>query len=99
MLESLTLETCAPLLGQGFLLHPGVGAAPRELSLLEASSLGNPRPGVREPFSLIFVDATPQSVLPQQIYLLEHAALGKLELFLVPIGPGASGMQYQAIFS
>ena len=34
-------------------------------------------------------------ILPQRIYPLEHAALGRLELFIVPIGPG----QYEAIFT
>jgi hypothetical protein len=36
--------------------------------------------------------------LPQHIYALEHTSLGKLELFLVPIGPDERGMRYQAVF-
>jgi hypothetical protein len=38
-------------------------------------------------------------VLPQKIYPLEHEALGKLEIFLVPIGPDEAGMCYEAVFS
>jgi hypothetical protein len=34
-------------------------------------------------------------VLPQRIYALEHRTLGRLEIFLVPIGAG----QYEAIFT
>jgi hypothetical protein len=38
-------------------------------------------------------------VLPQRIYRLEHAVMGPLEIFLVPIGPDAEGMRYQAVFT
>jgi hypothetical protein len=37
-------------------------------------------------------------VLPQQIRRVEHPSLGSMEIFLVPIGPDASGMQYEAVF-
>jgi hypothetical protein len=37
--------------------------------------------------------------LPQRIYRLEHAALDPLEIFIVPIGPDAEGMRYQAVFT
>ena len=37
--------------------------------------------------------------MPQLIYSLEHATLGTLEVFLVPVGPDAVGMRYDAVFS
>jgi hypothetical protein len=37
--------------------------------------------------------------MPQRIYRLQHEELGQLELFLVPIGPDADGMCYEAVFS
>ena len=37
--------------------------------------------------------------LPQRIYRLEHAELGGLDLFLVPIGRDASGITYEAVFT
>ncbi len=36
---------------------------------------------------------------PQGTYRLTHAELGTLEVFLVPIGPDAGGMRYEAIFN
>jgi hypothetical protein len=41
----------------------------------------------------------PGVVLPQQIYSLDHASMGRLSIFLVPIGADAGGTQYEAIFS
>jgi hypothetical protein len=38
-------------------------------------------------------------VLPQGIQRLSHAELGELDLFLVPIGPDAQGMRYEAAFA
>jgi len=51
-----------------------------------------------EIFSLIFT--TPEdAVLPQATYTLEHERLGRLELFLVPIGRKAGSIEYEAIFN
>jgi hypothetical protein len=40
-----------------------------------------------------------QPVLPQRIYHLEHPEVGGFDLFLVPVGPNAQGMQYEAVFT
>jgi hypothetical protein len=37
--------------------------------------------------------------LAQKIHRLEHATLGALDIFIVPIGPDRLGMLYEAIFS
>jgi hypothetical protein len=37
--------------------------------------------------------------LPQQIYLLKHAELGALSLFLVPVGLDEQGARYEAIIN
>jgi hypothetical protein len=37
-------------------------------------------------------------VLPQRIYSFEHGALGTFGLFIVPLGPEGSSMQYEAVF-
>ncbi len=51
-----------------------------------------------EQFSLVFRGAmTP--VFPQRTYRVEHETLGSIDLFLVPIGPDAAGMRYQAVFN
>lgn len=104
MLETLTLDSFAGLAGETFALSE-TGDRTLPLDLVEARSLasaGTAAEGsrrAREPFSLVFKGpAAP--VLPQRIYRLEHARLGALELFLVPIGrdPGGS-LLYEAIFT
>ena len=36
---------------------------------------------------------------PQRIYRLRHDRLGAFEVFLVPIGPDAVGMRFEAVFA
>jgi hypothetical protein len=53
-----------------------------------------------KPYSLLFHGpCDPQ--LPQQIFRLEHAELGALDIFLVPLGPDRGGqkMCYEAVFN
>jgi len=54
----------------------------------------------RQAFSLIFRGPR-NRLLDQRIHTLEHDRLGRLGLFLVPIGPGAdgNGPYYQVIFN
>jgi hypothetical protein len=53
----------------------------------------------RRAFSLLFVASPEAPALPQRLYHLEHATLGALDLFLVPIGPKDGAMQYEAVFN
>lgn len=54
---------------------------------------------VREQFTLTFAGG-PNPPLRQSILRLEHDTLGGLDLFLVPVGPGADGRQrYEAVFA
>jgi hypothetical protein len=67
----------------------------------------NPDPSgrYRTSFSVVFHGPL-QPVLPQGIYHFAHAALGPLELFLVPVGPdepadpaqAPTAMRYEAVF-
>lgn len=54
--------------------------------------------GLRRPFSLVF-EADSASLLPQRIYQVEHAVMGRLELFLVPIGCEGERVLYEAVFN
>lgn len=67
------------------------------LELFEAVPLDNQAPDESR-FSLMF-RGPGQAVLPQATYTLEHAALGTLVIFLVPVGRDPQGVQYQAIFN
>ena len=98
MLEKLTLRDFFERVGERFRV---VGPdAPVVLALVEAIDLSRPgAPGSRRsPFSLVFRGPL-SPVMPQHTYPLEHPALGRLEIFLVPIGPDASGMRYEAVFN
>jgi hypothetical protein len=48
-----------------------------------------------EQFSALFVGPAAASHRQQGMYRFVHAALGQMDLFMVPIGPGRTGMQYE----
>ena len=60
----------------------------------------------RVPFSVLFHGPC-EPVMPQGTYRLEHEQLGALDIFIVPVGPGApaapgeavTAMRYEAVFS
>jgi hypothetical protein len=98
MVEDFTISTFSELVGAPFRLYPDDGSA---LDLELVSVTPTPaHPGDahrRTPFSVVF-RGPQEPVLPQRIYRLEHENLGTFELFIVPIGPDESGMQYEAVF-
>jgi hypothetical protein len=109
MLDKLTSADFAACLQQRFTLYQGPwdpGAAPSgdtlDLELVSVAELGEAPAGEvlprRRPFSLIF-RAADRGHLPQRTYSLTHADLGRLDLFLVPIGADQVGMRYEAVFT
>jgi hypothetical protein len=100
VLERLTRGDFAREVGAAFRLG-GEEVPAISLVLVEAVELPR-RAGLpdapRDPFTLVFRGPA-DSVLPQGIHLLESAALGRLEIFLVPVGRDASGVLYEAIFN
>jgi hypothetical protein len=100
MLDSLTLETFKPRIGERFRLS-AEGGQTIAVTLVEATALGGgtSAPSTRRtPFSLVFLGPL-DPVWPQRIYRLDHDAIGSVDLFFVPLGPRDGGMQYQAIFT
>jgi hypothetical protein len=71
---------------------PG-GTYPLKLTRLTESKQ-NPKFQV---FSLYF-HGSGDRILPQRIYKLNHANLGEIDLFLVPIGKDQDGVTYEAAF-
>jgi hypothetical protein len=92
VLESLTAADFAPLRGDRFRIAPD--DAPAFDVELVAVTEGEHEGGDRAPFSLVF-EGGPTPPLPQRIHRVEHAALGPLDIFLVPIGPD----RYEAVFT
>jgi|SRR5271170_563154 len=92
MSDILTIGDFAPHLHTRFRVAQPPGY---ELELTEVTDRSNAQ---LEQFSLIFTGvASPW--LPQALYTLVHPEMGECELFLVPVGPDASGMRYEAAFS
>jgi hypothetical protein len=103
VIEKMTRETFAPLVGQELTLHasPDV-AVPVRLTAVEGRGVV-PLPIAEqsrrhEQFSVYFLGPR-EPRLPQRTYALEHPTLGRFELFLVPVGEDAAGRVYEAAFT
>jgi len=92
MAEKLTFSDFATHSGTRFQV---AGLENYDLGLAEVTDHSNPQ---LEQFSLIFTGVQ-SPWLQQGSYKLVHPQLGECELFLVPIGPDAGHMRYQAVFS
>ena len=98
MLESLDVTSFAGRIGEPFHIVMD-DATMLTTRLMEVTPAVTPaRAHGRTPFSLVF-RSPPGAPLPQRIYRIHHDELGALDLFLVPIGPDADGMRYEAVFS
>ena len=98
MLESLTVADFERRVGQRFRIGAEEESAGHDGELVEVTAVGEAAPGGRVPFSLVF-RGPPGTVLPQRIYRVDHAELGRLDIFLVPIGADAEGVRYEAVFT
>jgi hypothetical protein len=96
----VTVETFAGREGQRFWIK--FSDAELDLELAEVNRVPDDwgRPPEREPFAVVF-HGTLEHVLPQQIWPVDHEELGRIEMFLAPIGPTDTNdaMQYEAVFS
>jgi hypothetical protein len=101
MLDTFSIETFQPHVGEPFRVV--VDEKWQMITILSSVSPWTehqPAPDSRVPFSLVF-HAKPDAQIPQRIYRI-HSVDGTLEpfdCFLVPIGPDAGGMRYEAIFT
>lgn len=96
-IATLTVEDFSPTVGTRYALDGG-SAGPIELELASAQAVGKAWPGAqRAPFSLIFAGPS-DPALTQGTYALRHAALGDLDVFLVPIAGDEDGRRYEAVF-
>jgi hypothetical protein len=99
-IDRATVGDFAPLVGQSFRIRLADGRS-EVVELVEARALPAPKSGSAgpyvAPFALLF--AGPAAVrLPQETYAVEHRALGRFDLFLVPIGTNRPLPCYEAIF-
>jgi hypothetical protein len=100
VLEEFTVATFSDRLGETFRIRVDDDSA-LDVELASATlapTRPNEAPRGRAPFSVVFLGPL-EPVLPQRIYPFEHETLGAFDLFIVPIGPAESRMQYEAVFS
>jgi hypothetical protein len=102
MLDKLSADDFTKYLNGTFYLSSDSGERV-EAELIEVTEIGTSEASVgsnkrRNPFSIVF-SGPPQPVLPQGIHALQHAELGPLSLFIVPIGSDKKGMRYEAVFN
>jgi len=100
-LAALTYHDFTPHAGSIFSLTAD-DALTVSLELSEVKARGqasSAEDGGRQAFSLLFIADPDAPSLSQRLYHLDHAGLGALDLFLVPIGPRNGAMQYEAIFN
>lgn len=101
MLDTLTLETFSPHVGETFRIRLE-DERTIDVALVQASPIGtfgtdHLRTGTllkRAPFSLVFKGSADVR-LAQKIYRVEHDTLPAYEVFIVPVSPGT----YEVIFS
>ena len=96
-IDKITAEAFADLHGGGIdVLRDG--AQPLRLRLCQITPLGPGGPRSAPPFSVTLC-APDGDRLAQGIHALQHPSLGRLELFLVPIGRLADGAGYEIVFN
>ena len=96
-MTTLTRELFSDKVGQTWVIdEPGAPAI--ELTLAEVEALRNYAKLECEPFVLLFTTRG-DFVLPQRSYALRHAALGQMEIFLVPVGREGDVTSYEAVFN
>lgn len=95
MIEQLDSKSFSQQLHTTFqVLVPAIGAVP--LELIEVTEYTD-QPKL-EQFCLIFRGPR-DPWFQQKIHTVEHEVLGKMDLFIAPLGPDDKGMRYQVIFN
>lgn len=96
-LSTLDASAFGPHVGSAFAvadLSGGLSLTLRSVDVLRAGAT----PASRHAFSLEFTGLrTP--MLTQGVFTLDHEAMGRLELFLVPLQPDEAGARYEAVFT
>jgi len=94
------LTVFAGLRGDTFLLRMA-GGLTQDLELVDVRDLGrrSTAGGELSNYALTFRGAQAAPALPQATYRLEHARLGPIDVFLVPVARDRTAILYEAIFN
>ncbi|MCU7916917.1 MAG: hypothetical protein KZQ88_15650 [Candidatus Thiodiazotropha sp. (ex Dulcina madagascariensis)] len=94
----MVISDFQPLVNQSFKIVFSDQELP--LMLIDVESVGKPyKEGARQPFSLMFVADATDGVLRQGVYPVEHATLGKKDIFLIPRGVEKNQCLYEAVYN
>jgi hypothetical protein len=96
MTEQVPYAAFAEHIGSTFTIYYNAEAT-LQVHLASATELQAPTPEGHS-FQLIF-QSHQREYLPQGSFRFSHPALGEQQIFIVPIGPNAQGMRYEAIFN
>jgi len=98
-LATISCDVFMPHVGSAFKV--GVGGPPiATFTLTSAVDLPQWRrkSAPRSPFTLNLL-GPPQPIVQQATYLFQHDVLGDMQLFVVPVGADANGVQYEIHFT
>lgn len=97
--RALVFEDFADKVGEAFTLaQEGLPEIGLTLQLVKPLDPALTMKDIRPPFELSFLAKDPR-ILPQNLYRLAHARLGKVAIFLVPSSKTADGVTYHATFN
>ena len=98
MLDTIASDDFKPLLNDEFETSFEGESVSLKLSSVDVMDESHSLPGARLAFSMIFLGPL-EPFLPQGTYELNHAKLGALGLFMVPLGPDENKHRYEVIFN
>lgn len=96
MSDQFQCDTFQKQLDQTFQVHGEFGTI--ETTLVDCKKLGGPPTNNRDPFSIV-LRGPMDSPIDQNTYQVKNDAMGTMEIFLVPLGPDSTGLQYEAVFT
>jgi hypothetical protein len=96
VLDHLTLDTFTRQLDTEFRIESDTARVP--VKLIEATASTPDTALAQDCFSVVFHGPADRP-LEQGTYPLEHTALGRFDLFVVPVGHDEQGYYYEAVFN
>lgn len=99
MSTAISIDSFIPLLNEKFIIYTDSKVEDISAFLIEVTPLINSDEECRrQSWSLTF-QFPPEPVVEQGLYEFEHAAIGRVSIFVVPISQNDSGICFQAIFN
>lgn len=95
MLDQIKPDLLAPYVGTTF----EVANDPANVVTLTLTSVAERQKTERNHTFSLFFQGPLAPYMPQAIYKLQHAELGSLEIFLVPVAKDKDSFQYEAVFN